>query len=161
LYELLNHRAGSVGCSDPGCIHNATGRVQGCSFDSSQCDGYLRLILIENGGWIMIAPGLMTNCEEPGKMVGSFIELKSKITDRIYIGCQPKPTASRDIIYNDSVHHTLVASAAVHVTQSSVGGSDICIMCSSGQVCYSTMTILSSAGTIDPHITYCQVYSTV
>jgi len=63
-FALLNRRPESVGCLDPGCVRNASGTLRPRSYDGSRSDCY-RLIVVENGVRIVVAPGLITCCDEP------------------------------------------------------------------------------------------------
>jgi len=59
-FASWNGRPESVGYPDPGCIRNASGTLRPRLYEGSRFDCYLRLIVVENGVRIVVAPGLIT-----------------------------------------------------------------------------------------------------
>jgi len=62
---MLYRCSDSVGCSDPGCVCNASGTVRPRSYDASRLDCNLDMITFENVLRIVVESGLITCCTEP------------------------------------------------------------------------------------------------
>jgi hypothetical protein len=81
-------------CPDPGCVHNASGTLRLLSNKGSRFDCYCRLIVVKHGVQIVVAPRVITCCNQPVEKIDWLIESKSKMTHTLYSSCQPKPTAT-------------------------------------------------------------------
>jgi hypothetical protein len=86
-YPSLNRHPQSIGCPDPGCIHNPSSIPWPRCYEGSQFDCY-RFRDVKNGIGILVAPVLTTWCDEPLETI-DLIKSKSKMTSSLYSTWRP------------------------------------------------------------------------
>jgi len=100
-FASWNRRPESVGCPDPGCVHNASGTLLPRSYEGSRSDCY-RSIVVENGIRMVVAPGLITCCDEPVETI-DWLSLSLSWHVAYIVAASPNPQPRDDVLHKGSI----------------------------------------------------------
>jgi hypothetical protein len=100
-FALYNDRPEPVPCPDRTCICYACRALRPCSYEGSRLDCY-HFIVVENGVWIVFAPGVITYCDAAFKTIDWFSASRTWHV-AIILAANPYPHPHDDGLYKYSL----------------------------------------------------------